>query len=786
MTNHPETKPDNRNNTPREARLRSHLRASGLLADRLRNHLCTLALLADLLRNHLCTLALLADLLLIVTWSALSKTSALRRPVSLVSFSMLYLLFAAAYEKAHTRSTLKQSLTDAIRTVLLPGVLAVFFANCRIFFSSEGQTPITFAKQMKTCATQLFWSLGSSQSGHPEMGVAWVLISLFWCVSLYAIVKAIFKTRRTAILRLAFAVLCAAAGYLLHKKNILLPLALDKSLLGFFLYTVGAEFSALIFTPNTSFTSSKILPSWLSGYAWITTDIFAHALDGMTDPWWNHGSGIIRILLRFTLMILSTDLLIYVIDSIKEMRATGIKPIALIFKSIVEVFKPLRKTASGISNNIASRSLTERPHPQGNYILTTISGLLSRRPKASLVVFYILFTYVYLIRTVETTMFTVMIADYKRYYNGLFKLSVFILLLYALKELYQSTTNKRFLAYICTLAIGFAHWRTGGSYNLFILCVLIVAMTNKSMKKVLTLSIITTVTVLLAAFWASQNGYIYNFIYPDGGHALGTVYKTDCMALWFYTLLKYAVVRGGAFAWFEYPLLLFVILYLFHLTRAVTSTICMISFLSICLILQMVKVFKATSLNSENTVFIDKSKGSWLTPILSLIYPLSAIITYISVFTLTNFAQEHSNGKLVSISQRLLLSKKAFDEYPLTLLGQLVQQQGAGGIIPSDSEYFFLDNAYVQLLIVWGVLLLILVLLYSTKITKQSISRSCKVLLFALICIAIHSFIEHHLSQYYYNTFLLTAFINWDNKTRDMILQSPEQQKIIIDLLLHS
>ena len=268
MTNHPETKPDNRNNTPREARLRSHLRASGLLADRL--------------RNHLCTLALLADLLLIVTWSALSKTSALRRPVALVSFSMLYLLFAAAYEKAHTRSTLKQSLTDAIRTVLLPGILAVFFANCRIFFSSEGQTPITFAKQMKTCATQLFWSLGSSQSGHPEMGVAWVLISLFWCASLYSIVKAIFKTRKvfgktsgkpsgktlgetsgkttgktsvetsgktygrtsgkTSILRLALAALCAAAGYFLHKKNILLPLALNKSLFGFLLYTIGAEF----------------------------------------------------------------------------------------------------------------------------------------------------------------------------------------------------------------------------------------------------------------------------------------------------------------------------------------------------------------------------------------------------------------------------------------------------------------------------------------------------------------------------------------------------------------
>ena len=491
----------------------------------------------------------------------------------------------------------------------------------------------------------------------------------------------------------------------------------------------------------------------MNSYIWVSIAIFAHALDGMTDPWWNHSSGIIRILLRFTLMILSTDLLIYVIDSIKAMRATGIKPIALIFMSILEVFKPITRKATVLQavTQIESKlSNSQRVNPEGNYILTALSNLITSHPKMSLIVFYILFAYTYFIRTLETTMFTFLIANYKSYYNRLFKFNVFILLLFSLIELYNSKTNKRCLAYTCIIAIGFIHWRTGGSFNLFILCILIVAMTDKSMSKVLKISIITTILVLLAAFWASQNGYIYNFIYPDNGHALGTVYKTDLMALWFYTLLKYIVLRDGILSWFEYPLLFVITQYLFHLTKAVTSTVCMTTFIVICFIQQIRRIKKDNTHNSIRCVI----------PVLNYSYIIAPVFSFTSVFFLTDFLKLHASGKITSILTRLQLSKEAFQKFPITLFGQLVPQYGNGGVVQSGTEYFFLDNSYIQLLIIWGMCLLATVLILSTKLMHKSYVADKNLLFLSLIIISIHSLIEHHLSQYWYNTFLVLVFAN--------------------------
>lgn len=474
--------------------------------------------------------------------------------------------------------------------------------------------------------------------------------------------------------------------------------------------------------PQVSGRKENFSLSWLQGYSWVILAISVHALDWMTGIWWNRGTWISASILRFLLLLLITDFLLYIWQRWKETASSG----------------------------------------ETDFLLDRISGFLNDHLKLTKGIFYTAFAVCYFVRYFDSTMFVTWNINWKHFYE-VFDAAVFLVAAEAIHVLHETGDKRAFFGKLLILLIGFLQWQSGGNYDLFILTALVVSMTGKSAKTVMKLSLIIGIPILFAALFASQNGYIYYFVYPDGGHALGMVYKTDLMAHWFYALLVWAVLREGRFTWFEFPLLFGYTQYLYHLTKAFNGYICMMLFLAILFVLYAKRMIRPVSDSSfEDNRQHKKVIRQKADHLLTYSYMIGTAVSYLASLLIPDSASFLQFGKLSSIRERIRLSKLAFRKFPLTLLGQPVAEQGAGGVVPENSSYFFLDNSYVRILIIYGILMLVLVLVICTSLLRRALSERKTVLFLALIIVSLHSLIEHHLTEFWYNIFLVLLFAEID------------------------
>ena len=126
---------------------------------------------------------------------------------------------------------------------------------------------------------------------------------------------------------------------------------------------------------------------------------------------------------------------------------------------------------------------------------------------------------------------------------------------------------------------------------------------------------------------------------------------------------------------------------------------------------------------------------------------------------LSDFYQQ-DNEFLESINEaitgRLALGKKGLDDYGIPLLGQDVPMVGFGGSTTLEEEYFFIDSSYLNILLRYGILFLIMVLIiYGTICYKH---KKDTVLMLAVVLLAISCFIDHHMMEAAYNPLTYALF----------------------------
>ena len=108
------------------------------------------------------------------------------------------------------------------------------------------------------------------------------------------------------------------------------------------------------------------------------------------------------------------------------------------------------------------------------------------------------------------------------------------------------------------------------------------------------------------------------------------------------------------------------------------------------------------------------------------------------------------------LTARLHFGKMAFDRYDVKLWGQNVVMNGYGGTTEPVLDYFYIDCSYLNILMRFGPVILLMTLAIIAWLVYKN--RKNPYILAMLMIVCIHSAIEQHLFEIYYNIFLMLPF----------------------------
>ena len=144
---------------------------------------------------------------------------------------------------------------------------------------------------------------------------------------------------------------------------------------------------------------------------------------------------------------------------------------------------------------------------------------------------------------------------------------------------------------------------------------------------------------------------------------------------------------------------------------------------------------------------------------------LPVLAAYITVLLSYLYAPSHQllekmNGLL---SGRLFYSHEAIKKYGFSLLGQHIHENGYGaadGIKKTiiGNNYFYIDSAFVRLVIIYGIIMALLIVITMTIISYRSIQRANFALASIIVIITISAVVEQRLLDFGYNPFLIAIF----------------------------
>ena len=274
---------------------------------------------------------------------------------------------------------------------------------------------------------------------------------------------------------------------------------------------------------------------------------------------------------------------------------------------------------------------------------------------------------------------------------------------------------------------------------------------DKLLKVYLTLGI----TIMIAAFVASQAGWIENLVYEvlrDGKivvrQSYGSVYPTDFSAHLFYLGIAGICLCENRITWGK--IINFVLMAVFVLDKcdARTSFICM---LAMAFMLAFVYLCK------------DKIKSNWFYYVLN-----SANIVLATLHIGLSHLYDPANRVMYKINdiltERLNISKLAIDVYGYKLFGQSVWERGNGRTLEEAVDYFYVDVSYMRMAILYGVALFVVVLVMFWIAGIKAIQKKRIIILVSIAVIALHSFMEHHLIEVAFNPMLCLLFTNLREK----------------------
>lgn len=328
------------------------------------------------------------------------------------------------------------------------------------------------------------------------------------------------------------------------------------------------------------------------------------------------------------------------------------------------------------------------------------------------------------------------------------------------------TMGRKGLGYLC-LSVGlgavvFHAYEINQNRELLYLVLLILGAKDISFKKIMQVYTIVVCVLLSITVTAAVVGVLENVAFSsDGKLAFGIVSSTDFAAHVFLAILCIWYVWGEKTrVWAALPVMGVSVL-VYRYSQARCSTVCLV-LLAILLIghILMRKYAKK------------KGRKYMMQPVLACIFTCSVHLAAIGTLILTMLYQFdvpwlYKVDQLMS--NRLELGKRGLDIYGFHIWGQSVELRGNWVTGAATGKYFYLDSSYLQMTIMYGVIISVLLMLAFLAVGYRAYSSEQWILLLALGLLAFHGVIEQRLWNIAYCPFLLAVFSRLTEKQEDGI-----------------
>lgn len=276
-------------------------------------------------------------------------------------------------------------------------------------------------------------------------------------------------------------------------------------------------------------------------------------------------------------------------------------------------------------------------------------------------------------------------------------------------------------------------------------------------RKILKVYLIVEIPMTICTMIAGYTGVITNLVYHRGEQvrmSFGFVYPTDFAAGIIFMVTAWVVLRQVRCTWIEIGLMIISVI-LFEKYCDVRNSEIVMMILIICVVYLKIRNKLAAKKGKEYT-------PSLLLKILCLVAPygLAGFMILVSRFYRPDIEWMAKLNTL--FLTRLSLGKEVFDRYDIQIWGQDIPMRGNGGSTEVVADYFFIDSSYVNILMRLGLVAFILVMLIISIIMIKNLNHPYMLMAMAIVCI--HSVMEHHMFEVYYDVFLMLPLAKFDVK----------------------
>lgn len=276
-------------------------------------------------------------------------------------------------------------------------------------------------------------------------------------------------------------------------------------------------------------------------------------------------------------------------------------------------------------------------------------------------------------------------------------------------------------------------------------------------RKILKVYLIVEIPTTICTMIAGYTGVITDLVYHRGEQvrmSFGFVYPTDFAAGIIFMVTAWGVLRQVRCTWIEIGLMIISVV-LFEKYCDVRNSEIVMMILIICVVYLKIRNKLAAKKGKEYT-------PSLLLKILCLVAPYGLVGFMILVSRFYRPDIEWMAKLNTLFSTRLSLGKEVFDRYDIQIWGQDIPMRGNGGSTEVVADYFFIDSSYVNILMRLGLVAFILVMLIISIIMIKSLNHPYMLMAMAIVCI--HSVMEHHMFEVYYDVFLMLPLAKFDVK----------------------
>ncbi len=306
----------------------------------------------------------------------------------------------------------------------------------------------------------------------------------------------------------------------------------------------------------------------------------------------------------------------------------------------------------------------------------------------------------------------------------------------------------------------------GDNSFLFEVGFLIVGAKNIHFDRILKVFFGVSLVILAAAMICSQAGIIENLVYPSvrGGvrQCFGTIYPTDFAAHVFYMAMAALCMNNRRIHIADIVIVGALGVFVYKACSAFTGTMT----LGLAAIGMIVVMIVQRRLEQKEKLEGTAAPLGWWNGLLRFLTLAPVFFAALFIGMVHLYRPESAFwAKLDQIlSLRLSVSAEGTANYAYRLFGQHVEEFGNGRSIETREHYFFLDDSYLRMALIYGIVILIVVLLMMIIIANRAVHYQRCMLYLAMLLIALHCFMEQHLLEMAFNPFILGMFADMDRE----------------------